>query len=336
MMRTEKKIQMIVILLIAITLLAATISLSLGSFQIPLSKIPSILLGNGSKFENNAIFHLRLPRIAIAIVVGIALSIAGSLLQTITGNELADSGMIGINAGASLAAVLFITSQSSNYYDELGHGAIMVLPALAMAGAFLVALLLYLLSVRQGLAPRRLILVGIGINIAINAFITFYSLGISQGQYNRVLVWTSGSLWGSNWTYFTVVAPAIIIFAILSLMKHKTLDVLNLGDELATGLGVNSNRQRKLLLLLAVVLAGLATSVAGNISFLGLLSPHIARKLVGPTHKKFMITGALISAITILLADSISRNLFSPIEIPVGITISLLGVPYFLSLVMRK
>ena len=120
------------------------------------------------------------------------------------------------------------------------------------------------------------------------------------------------------------------------MLNHKKLDVLNLSDELALSLGLNLERERKKFLSYAVILAGTATAFAGNIGFLGLISPHIAKKLVGPYHKNFVVISAMISVIIVLLADSVSRNLFSPIEIPVGITVSIFGVPYFIYLMMKE
>jgi iron complex transport system permease protein len=192
-----------------------------------------------------------------------------------------------------------------------------------------------MLSSRNGIKPKRLLLIGIGINAGLNAFITFFTFRGGVGDYNRVLTWTSGSLWGAGWSYAKVIIPIVTVMFILVLLNHRKLDVLNLADELSISLGLNLNRERKKFLTYVVILAGSATAFAGNIGFLGLISPHIARKLVGPYHKNFVIISAMISIIMVLLADSVSRNLFSPIEIPAGITISILGVPYFIYLMMK-
>ena len=159
---------------------------------------------------------------------------------------------------------------------------------------------------------------------------------MSKGDYNQALTWISGSLWGSSWIYFIFLAPAVLLLTIIVLYKSRTLDVYALGDETASGLGVSVQRESRILLLLAVALSALATSVAGNIAFLGLLGPHIAKKLVGAAHKRQIITGAMISAALIIAADSISRNLFSPLEVPVGITLSIVGVPYFIYLMLKE
>ena len=133
-----------------------------------------------------------------------------------------------------------------------------------------------------------------------------------------------------------MIIPIVLLMFIVVLLNHKKLDVLNLSDELSISLGLNLEKERKRFLTFAVILAGSATACAGNIGFLGLISPHIARKLVGPYHKNFLVISAMISTIIILLADAVSRNLFSPIEIPVGITVSVFGVPYFIYLMMKE
>lgn len=332
----KKKHYISFLIVFALFIGAVILSLSWGTYQLSVKDIIQTFLGEGTKIQNTVIFSLRLPRIAIAILVGGALSTAGCILQSVTKNDLAEPGIIGINAGAALAVVILI-SQGAQYYNELSNFRLFLMPMVAITGAFLAAAMVYLLALRKGkVAPIRLILVGIGVNAGINAIVTFYQLTMSGGDYNRALTWISGSLWGSSWKYFWLVGPLILLLVFLTIWKSKTLDVMDLGDELATGLGVKVERNRGLLIFYAVGLAALATSVAGNIAFLGLLGPHIAKSLIGPVHSRKIPMAAIISIIIIIVADACSRNLFSPIEIPVGITISLVGVPYFIYLMLKK
>ncbi len=327
-----------IILLILLSLLLASfiLYLSWGTYKISPSDIIKTLLGQGTKLQRTALISIRIPRMLVGISVGIALSTAGALLQTITKNELADSGIIGINAGAAVAAVIFISLQTANYYSELGTLSVYVLPFMAILGAGASAAMIYFLSSRGRIRPKRLLLIGIGINAGLNAFITFLTFRGGISEYNRVLVWTSGSLWGAGWSYVKIIIPLVALMFILVLINYKKLDVLNLSDEHAIALGLNLNKERKKLLSYVVILAGGATAFAGNVGFIGLISPHIARKLVGPYHKSFLVISAIISTVIILFADAVSRNLFSPIEIPVGITISIFGVPYFIYLMMKE
>lgn len=319
-----------------VLILSALIALMSGSYTMTVKDVVNTLLGNGSKAQNVVIFDLRLPRICVAIFVGIALSTAGCILQGVTKNPLAEPGMIGINAGAALAVVILISSRSAAYYNAISMNTIYLMPLVSFLGALLVSLLIYFLSYKKGVKPTRLILVGIGVNSGINAIITLYQLNMSKGDYNQALTWISGSLWGSSWVYFKILAPIVILLFAIVIYKCKTLDVLALGDELATGLGISVARETRVFLFFAVALSAVATSVAGNIAFLGLLGPHIGKRLVGPKHRKLIPIAALISSCLILIADTASRNLFTPLEIPVGITLSVIGVPYFIYLMMKE
>ncbi|MCF0149754.1 MAG: iron ABC transporter permease, partial [Clostridium sp.] len=332
----KKKFKVALIILLVLLVISFAVTLCWGTYKVSVADVIKTLLGNGSRLQNTAILSIRLPRLLVGTFVAIALSTAGAILQTITKNDLADTGIIGINAGAAVAAVIFITYQTGNYYSELGQFSIFVLPLMAIIGAAVSSFIIYILSSRNGIKLKRLLLIGIGLNAGLNAFITFMTFRGGVGDYNRVLVWTSGSLWGSGWSYAKVIIPIVTLMFILVLLNHKKLDVLNLSDELAISLGLNIERERQKFLGLAVILAGTATAFAGNIGFLGLISPHIARKLVGPYHKNFIVISAIISVIIVLLADAVSRNLFSPIEIPVGITVSIFGVPYFIYLMMKE
>ena len=332
----KNKMTIAVIVLTLLVLISFAVTLCWGSYQVSVGEVIQVLLGNGSKMQNIAVMSIRLPRMLVGIFVAIALSTAGAILQTITKNDLADTGIIGINAGAAVAAVLFVTYQTANYYSELGSLSIFVLPFMAIIGASVAAFVIYMLSSRNGIKPKRLLLIGIGLNAGLNAFISFFTFRGGVGDYNRVLIWTSGSLWGSGWSYVKVIVPIVVILFVILMMNHKKLDVLNLSDETAISLGLNIEKERKKFLSLAVILAGTATAFAGNIAFLGLIAPHIARRLVGSYHKHFVSISAMISMVIILIADSVSRNLFSPIEIPVGVTVSIFGVPYFIYLMMKE
>lgn len=322
--------------IILLLLVFATISLCWGSYEISVKEVANVLLGAGDKMQNTAVLGIRLPRILTGTAVGAALAVSGAILQTMTRNELADPGIIGINAGGAVAAVLFIQFQTIGYYSELGAGSVFVLPFMAILGSLTAALCIYLLSGRNKLHPKRLLLMGIGVNAGLNAFITVFTFRGGIGEYNRILIWTTGSLWGAGWPYVKVLLPLAVILLCYVFWKSRTMDALNFPDETAIGWGVSVEKERKKMLLCAVVLAGAATAFAGNIGFLGLLSPHIARKLVGPRHGRYIPIAAGIGVVILLAADVVSRNLFTVIEIPAGITVSILGVPYFIYLMMRE
>ncbi|MBE6066788.1 MAG: iron ABC transporter permease [Clostridium lundense] len=336
MMSKEKKFIWTIGILAALIFLTFITSLNLGSFSIEPLEVVKTLFGQGTKKQEIVLFNIRLPRIIIAIFVATALAISGTILQGITKNDLADPGILGINSGAALAVVIYIYFMNGNVYDGVSNLTIFTMPIVALFGAALGAFLVYSLAWKKGINATRLILMGIGINAAFNALLIVFQLKFTTQEFNRVMVWISGSIWGTNWDYVLAVMPWILIFMSLTIYKARYLDALNLGDELSVGLGVQVERERRLLLIFTVALAGVATAVAGSISFLGLVSPHIARKLVGPKHKALIPTAALISTLILLAADTISRNMLAPIEIPVGIVVSVIGVPYFIYLMIKE
>ena len=225
---------------------------------------------------------------------------------------------------------------NGNVYDGVSNLTIFTMPIVALSGAIFGAFLIYILAWKNGINSSRLLLIGIGINIAFTSLLTIFQLRFTTQEFNRVMAWISGSIWGASWKYVLAILPFIIIFMALTIYKSRYLDGLNLGDEVATGIGIEVEKERRKLIIYAVILAGVATSVAGSIGFLGLVSPHIARKLIGPKHKKLIPVAALIGSLILLVSDTIARNLIAPMEMPVGIIVSIIGVPYFIYLMLSK
>lgn len=333
MKRNRKTILTIGILLVLI-FLVFVISINLGSYSITPLEVLKTLIGQGTKAQSMVVWDLRLPRIIIALLVGTALATSGTILQGVTKNDLADSGILGINSGAALFVVMYIFFMNGNVYDGVSDVTVFTMPIVALIGAGFGAFLVYVLSWKNGIKSSRLLLTGIGINIAFTSLLTIFQLRFTTQEFNRVMAWTSGSIWGVSWKYVVAVAPLIILFMALTIYKSRYLDVLNLGDELSTGLGVRVEKERRKLLVYSVALAGVATSVAGSIGFLGLISPHIARKLVGPKHKRLIPVASLVGTLILLIGDTIARNIIAPMELPVGIVVAVIGVPYFIYLML--
>ncbi len=312
--------------------IVALVSMNLGTLPISPYAFIKTIVGNGTNQQQIALFSIRLPRIVMAILVGEALAVAGTILQSVTNNDLAEPGILGINTGAALFVVIFIYLTNGNNYYGMADFAVYTMPVVALLGGALAAGLIYMLAWKNGIDSTRLLLMGIAINAAFSAMIVVAQLRSSNQDFNTIQMWTSGSIWGSSWRYVVAVSPIIVVFTCLALYKARYLDIFNLGDETSCGLGVHVERERILLILLAVVLAATATSVAGSISFVGLLAPHIARRLTGPRHKYLIVTSMLVGMILVVAADTVARNLFAPIELHLGIVISIIGVPYFLYL----
>lgn len=325
-----------VIALSILIFLSMILYLSWGSFHISFVDIIKTFFNKGDIYQTTTLIHIRLPRMIVAIMVAIALATAGALLQSISRNELVDSSIIGINAGAAFFAVLYITYASANYYSELKALSIYVLPFMALLGSIISATIVYKLSKDETINTTKLLLIGIGMNAALNALIMFVTYKGGINDYNRILTWTSGSLWGSGYQFVLIIVPVVSILFAIVLSNYKKLDILNFTNEHATALGLDVDKEVRKLLAYAVMLAATATAFSGNIGFLGMLAPNIAKKLVGRAHRKSLIISAMVSVVIILVADAMARNLFSPIEIPVGIIISIIGVPYFIYLLVKE
>lgn len=332
----RKRVIWITTVFIILILFTILISLQLGSFSIKPWEVVQTFLGQGTRKQEIVLFSMRLPRIVMAILVGTALAVSGAILQSITKNDLADPGIMGISSGAALAVVMYIYFMNGNVYDGVSNLTIWTMPVVAFFGSILGAVLIYLFAWKKGINPTRLILIGIGINSAFQALMIIFQLRFTTQEFNRVMVWISGSIWGTSWIYVITILPWIIVFLFFAIYKARFLDVFLLGDHLSIGLGVQVEKARRILILFAVALAGVATSVAGTISFLGLISPHIARKLVGPKHKLLLPVSALVGTLLLLISDTIARNIVAPAEIPVGIVVSIIGVPYFLYLMVKE
>lgn len=272
---------------------------------------------------------LRLPRALVAFLVGLALALSGAILQGLTRNPLAAPDIIGINAGAGLAAVSLIVVFPS-------VSAAFVPPA-AFVGACAVAGLLYLIAWRGGnSSPIRLILIGIGLGAMAGACTTFMITFGDIDEVSQALVWLTGSVYGRSWDQIVSFLPWLIIFVPIVILYSRHLNTLGLGDEVATGLGSRVERQRGLLILCSVALAASAVATAGTVGFVAFIAPHIARQLVGPNHGGLLPTAAMTGGMIVVLSDLIGRTIVAPIEIPCGIITSIVGAPYFLYLLYRS
>jgi iron complex transport system permease protein len=334
----QPKRKSLIAVLCMITFLIITvffISLNVGVIRISPMETIQTLFGFGTEENKLVLFEFRLPRMILAICIGAGLAVSGAILQSITRNELAEPGIVGINAGASLAVVMFIFLTGGTM-ETLSEFSIFVLPFIAFIGAIMAAFLIYIFAWKNGVTPMRLILVGIAINAIFSALLIVIQLGMENRDFMKALVWISGSIWTANWKYVVAILPWILILIPFTIYKSRYLNILQLGDNLSIGLGLDVEKERRKLILLSVALAGSSVAVGGGITFLGLVAPHIARKIVGPQHERFILTSALLGSLILLFADMIGRVIIMPSELPVGIVVSCLGAPYFLYLLMKN
>ncbi|MEK3684820.1 iron ABC transporter permease [Paenibacillus sp. FSL R10-2736] len=323
----------ILTLLAALIIIIFIVSMNTGFMRLSPLDVLHTLLGEGTKQQKLILFDFRLPRIVISLLIGAGFAVSGSILQGLSRNALAEPSTLGINAGAGFAVLIFIS-----FVPATTAGPIFVLPLLALAGAALTATLIYFLSYRRadGLSPTRLILIGIAVGAGIYAFQLILSLRLDPQNYQFVAIWLAGKIWGGDWRFVLALLPWILILLPFAFYKARVLNVLNLGDETSKGLGLPLERERLLLLAAAVALAGACVSVSGGIGFVGLIAPHLARRLVGPRHQIMLPAAALIGALLLLTADTIGRWILQPTEIPTGIVVAIIGAPYFLYLLAKS
>ncbi|MGN8646062.1 FecCD family ABC transporter permease [Gracilibacillus sp. HCP3S3_G5_1] len=331
MVAQKRKTGLLLIGLILAIIVTLFISLNTGTMRIAPLDVWKTIMGQGSEQSQLILFDFRLPRMVIALLIGAGMAISGAILQGVTHNDLADPGILGINSGAGFAVVLYIYLTQGSPTAQ-----VFILPLAALAGATIAAVLIYLISWKNGVSPIRLILVGIGINAAFSALIIVYQLKMDPDNFTQATIWLSGNIAGTDWSYTLALLPWIVILLPITFYKAGTLDALHLGDDTAQGLGTHVERERMLLLFIAVALAGASVAVGGAIAFLGLVIPHLARKLVGARHQHMLITSALLGALLLLVADTLGRNILAPSEIPVGLIVSLIGGSYFIYLLMKS
>lgn len=327
--KRAKKVALVLLMLIGVTFL---ISLNTGHIRLGPMDVIMTLFGQGTEQQSLILFDFRLPRIVIAILVGAGLAIAGTVLQGIVRNPLADPGIIGINAGAGLAIMLFIS-----FYPTLILVPIFMMPMLAFVGAGGAAVAIYMLSYKkhEGISPIRLVLTGVAIAAGINALMIVLTLRLSPENYQFLATWLAGSIWGSNWKFVLALLPWLIILIPFVYSKASVLNVLNLGDEMAVSLGTKLEKERRILLAAAVGLAASSVSISGGIGFIGLIAPHLTRKLVGENHQYVIPISGLVGALLLIMADTIGKYILQPSEIPAGIIVAVIGSPYFLYLLAK-
>jgi iron complex transport system permease protein len=303
-------------------------SASVGTYGLPPGDVLAALVGRAAEDVTFVVRELRLPRAVTGALVGAAFGTAGAVFQSTARNPLASPDIIGITAGASAAAVIAIVVGGSPSATSIA--------AAAAVGALATATAIWSLAWRRGRAstPQRLVLVGIGITAALTSVTSFLLTRADLYDAQRATVWLTGSLNGRTWTHVGVLLPAVLVLVPALALGAGRLRILELGDDLATGLGVGVARARAVLLLGAVVLAAVATAAAGPVGFVALAAPQVARRVASPG-RPVPVLSALVGAAGVLAADLLARTALSPTELPVGVVTAVVGAPYLLWLIAR-
>lgn len=300
------------------------ISLNLGTYSLSWQQIQQTFANPHSEHYFTLVEY-RLPRALLAISIGGALAVSGVLVQTLVKNPLSSPDILGINNAAGLASIICVIFLPNLTFYWL--------PLFAFIGGLLSFIILWLLC---GLHFHRIKIAIVG--IALSTFwaaLSHYIMLSNPININSAILWLTGSLWGRSWSYLTVAFPYLVTLLILSLLLCRQLDALALGEPKAITLGIPTTKIQIIVLFIAVALSSIAVAICGPISFLGLMSPHLARHLVGGKHRILLPTAFLIGALLLLLSDILARAFAPPLELPAGLLTAILGAPYFFYLLMR-
>ncbi|RDE70436.1 iron-dicitrate ABC transporter permease FecD [Aggregatibacter segnis] len=271
------------------------------------------------------LMEYRLPRALLAIIIGSALAISGVLVQSVVRNPLASPDILGINNAAGLVAVTVLIF--------LPNLAFYWLPIFAFIGGVLSFILLWMIC-GFNFRPIKMAIIGVALS-ALWAAISHYLMLTNPVEINTAMLWLTGSLWGRSWSYVNVVLPWLLVLLPLPFIFCRDLDTLGLGENKAATLGVSVNKTQILVLVLAVALSTTAVAICGPIAFLGLVAPHLARKLVGGRHRTLLPAAMLIGTLLLQISDILARVIDPPTELPAGILTAIIGAPYFFYLLMR-
>jgi len=272
--------------------------------------------------QHQIIYELRLPRVIGAAVVGAAFAVAGAVMQGVTRNPLADAGVLGINAGA-----MFVVALSFAFFPHMPYSYLMIV---SFIGAVLSTVLIFIIgsATSGGLTPMRLTIAGAVMAALLHSLSSGVAIYYDLSQ--DLAFWYAGGVAGVKWEHLKFLVPIILITILFATVIGRSISLISMGDDVATNLGVKTNRTRILGMIIVVILAGVSVSAVGSIGFVGLVIPHIARKLVDVNYRLIIPMSALLGAMLLVLADLGARTVNPPKELAIGIMVALVGVPFFL------
>lgn len=311
------------VITLSLMVLLFGLSIRLGTYTLSFEEIWAAFQPDDKNYFT--LMEYRLPRAVLAILLGGALAISGVLVQSVVRNPLASPDILGINNAAGLVAVSVLMF--------LPNLAFYWMPIFAFLGGVLSFVILWVVC-GFNFRPIKMAIIGVALS-ALWAAISHYLMLTNPVEINTAMLWLTGSLWGRSWSYLNVVLPWLLVLLPLPFIFCRDLDTLGLGENKASTLGVTVNKVQISVLVLAVALSTTAVAICGPIAFLGLVAPHLARRLVGGRHRTLLPAALIIGALLLQLSDILARVIAPPTELPAGILTAIIGAPYFFYLLMR-
>jgi len=329
----------IIWIFLGLVVLSICINITLGAFKISFAQI----LNTISNPQENTIFYqvlidIRLPRVFLAVLVGLAFGVSGAMMQTLFKNPLADPSLIGVSAGASAGVVIFMLLGSFlPTFLYSGFLSYLSLPLSAFLGAVITILAIYkLATIYNKVAITVMLLAGIAINAMLGALVGLFTYLSSEEELKSFMFWTMGSLANADMKAILTIFPIVIITLLFAISKQVELNLMLLGEDEAKNSGVNAEGLKKMIIFFVSLAVAVSVAFCGIIGFIGLVVPHISRILVGSNHKYYLPLSAILGSFILLWADTIARTIISPAELPIGIITALLGAPFFLWLLIKN
>ncbi len=331
---SNKKRVSLIVLLLGLSLLAMFLSLRIGSAPISVGDLVNIMMGRGDRTASllqSILLEVRMPRILLSFLVGLALGASGTVMQSLLQNPLASSYTLGVSSGASLGAsavmLLGINFMSTSVMMSIGGF------SLGLLTVFVV--LLFAQQFSQALDNQTIILVGMVLSLFINSFLTLL-MTFSPDYMQRIIFWQLGSFSGASWENVKLLSLTFIFSFLCLIYFHREMDILSFGDVFALSQGVEVKRTKIILIGLSTLLTGASVALTGVIGFVDLVAPHVARRLFGATHRWVLPSSALVGGLLCVLADTVARSILQSRELPIGAVTALIGAPFFCYIFFRK
>lgn len=333
---------MVIAALVAITIVLAVVAMALGSFNLSPVEVIKALFGQGTERSTQVVMHIRLPRVLAALIAGIGLALAGCIMQNVLQNPLASDYTLGVSQGAAFGAAVAILAMGAGAVNAAtgANDALLIrnpylVTVFAFAGALIATLAILGMARYRGITPEAMVLAGVAMGSLFTAGTVIVQYFATDVQVASIVFWTFGDLGRASWQKLAVISAVTVPSVAYFVLKRWDYNALANGDDIARSLGVNVTRTRMAGMFLASLVTAAAVSFLGIIAFVGLVAPHLMRRVIGSDYRYLIPASAVMGALLLLASDTLARTIIAPVVLPVGAITSFMGAPLFIYLLMR-